>query len=135
MSGAAGSWAACRLGATGYTASLQGCHIPPAGDEERETASPAQYVNLLPCSRREPNWPSWHANVHSYLSHAALICMRLLVQAMKASAQRKLTERQTELRSKQEQIVALTSSNEALRARVAAQPVNKADLNRMMLER
>lgn len=54
---------------------------------------------------------------------------------MKASAQRKLTERQTELRSKQEQIAALTSANEALRARVAAQPVNKADLNRMMLER
>ena len=30
---------------------------------------------------------------------------------------------------------ALSADNEAVRARVVAQPVNKADLNRMILER
>lgn len=32
-------------------------------------------------------------------------------------------------------MAALAAENEVVRARVAAQPVNKADLNRMILER
>ncbi|GFH28760.1 uncharacterized protein HaLaN_27303, partial [Haematococcus lacustris] len=57
------------------------------------------------------------------------------LQALKASLVRKLSERQADLGSKQEALAAVLRENEALRARVAAQPVNKADLNRMAMER
>lgn len=57
------------------------------------------------------------------------------LQALKTSLVRKLSERQADLGSKQEALATVLRENEALRARVAAQPVNKADLNRMVMER
>mmetsp|Transcript_33184 Transcript_33184/g.73361 ORF Transcript_33184/g.73361 Transcript_33184/m.73361 type:complete len:629 (+) Transcript_33184:314-2200(+) len=57
------------------------------------------------------------------------------LQALKQSLQRKLAERQADLKAKQDAMAAAQTENEALRARVAAQPVNKADLQRMIMER
>jgi len=57
------------------------------------------------------------------------------LQSLKATLQRKLQERQQDLASKQEALAAVNAENEGLRARIAAQPVNKADINRMIMER
>ena len=57
------------------------------------------------------------------------------LQQLKQSLQRKLVERQEELRAKQDRMARVQSENNALRVRVATQPMNKADLNRMIMER
>lgn len=57
------------------------------------------------------------------------------LQQLKQSLQRKLAERQEDLRVKQERMSRVQAENGALRVRVATQPVNKADLNRMIMER
>lgn len=54
---------------------------------------------------------------------------------MKQSQQRKLSERKQDLAARQEQIAAAAAEVEALRQRVAGQTVNKADMNRMIMER
>lgn len=64
-----------------------------------------------------------------------MIVLYLYTQTLKGSLQRKLQERQQDLVSKQEALAAANAENEALRARIAAQPFNKADINRMAMER
>ncbi len=56
-------------------------------------------------------------------------------QGVKQSQQRKLSERKQDLAARQEQIAAAAEEVEALRQRVAGQTVNKADMNRMIMER
>jgi kinetochore protein NDC80 len=57
------------------------------------------------------------------------------LQQLKQSLQRKLVERQEEVKAKQDRMARVQAENEALRVRVATQPMNKADLNRMIMER
>lgn len=57
------------------------------------------------------------------------------LQGVKQSQQRKLSERKQDLAARQEQIAAAAAEVEALRQRVAGQTVNKADMNRMIMER
>lgn len=56
-------------------------------------------------------------------------------QGMKSSLTRKISERQEEVAARQEALAGVAKENEALRQRIAAQPVNKADLSRMQMER
>ncbi|KAG1675041.1 hypothetical protein FOA52_002698 [Chlamydomonas sp. UWO 241] len=55
--------------------------------------------------------------------------------SLKQSSTRKLAERQSDLQSKTAAKVQLAQENEVLRARIAAQPLSKADLHKMVLER
>ncbi len=54
---------------------------------------------------------------------------------MKSSLQRKVSERQEELEARQAALAAAGQENAALRATIASQPVNKADLARLLMER
>ncbi len=56
-------------------------------------------------------------------------------QNLKSQLQRKISDRSDELASKQQALAAAQRENEELRARIAAQPVSKADLSRMVMER
>ncbi|GIL90917.1 hypothetical protein Vretimale_17127 [Volvox reticuliferus] len=56
-------------------------------------------------------------------------------QGLKQMALRKLSEKKADLQAKQDQIAASVAEVEQLRQRVVVQSVNKADLNRMIMER
>ncbi|EFJ48444.1 hypothetical protein VOLCADRAFT_104825 [Volvox carteri f. nagariensis] len=69
-----------------------------------------------------------------------VICekLELLVQqdqALNQAALRKLSEKKMDVQTKQEQIAAAEAEVEKLRHSVASQPVSKADVNRILLER
>lgn len=51
------------------------------------------------------------------------------------SLTRKLSEKKSELQATQDQVVAAVSEAEQLRQRVASQGINKADENRLVMER
>eukprot|EP00798_Chlamydomonas_sp_ICE-L_P031181 gene31181-6325_t len=57
------------------------------------------------------------------------------LQGLKTSLQRKLAEREADLRSKTEAMAAAQAENDQLKAKVAAQPFSKTDVNRMVMER
>jgi hypothetical protein len=59
----------------------------------------------------------------------------LLLQGMRETIQRKATERQSEVDARRAAIAAATADNETLRSTVAAQPLSKADVQRMAHER
>lgn len=62
--------------------------------------------------------------------------MRLYrVQALKKAGLRKLLEKKADIKAKEDQIAAAISDVQQLRQRVASQTVNKADVNRMIMER
>ena len=56
-------------------------------------------------------------------------------QGLRQTLGRKLAEKQSDLKARQDQIAPALAEIEGLRQRVASQTVNKADLNRMILER
>ncbi|GLC36851.1 hypothetical protein PLESTM_000508700 [Pleodorina starrii] len=56
-------------------------------------------------------------------------------QGLKQSSLRKLTEKKADVQAKQDQIAAVIGEVEQLRQRVKGQTINKADLNRMIMER
>lgn len=58
-----------------------------------------------------------------------------LLQAHKASLQRKLAERQADVAAQQAELEAVERENEGLRARIAAQTVHPADVMRMNQEK
>lgn len=59
----------------------------------------------------------------------------LLVQAHKASLQRKLVERQADVAAQQQELAGVEAENEALRARIAAQTIHPQDVMRMNAEK
>jgi hypothetical protein len=68
-------------------------------------------------------------------AHIAWSRLHASVQGLKQSSVRKVQERQVDLQEKQQLIGQLQGENEALRARIASQPLSKADVHRMVLER
>lgn len=61
--------------------------------------------------------------------------MSLTLQGLKQTLTRKLSEKKSDLQAKQDQIAGAVADVEQLRQRVASQTINKADLNRMIMER
>ncbi|KAG2483652.1 hypothetical protein HYH03_017455 [Edaphochlamys debaryana] len=57
------------------------------------------------------------------------------LQGLKQTLTRKLSEKKADLSARQDQIAGAVAEVEGLRQRVAGQTVNKADLNRMIMER
>ncbi|PNW86849.1 hypothetical protein CHLRE_02g098300v5 [Chlamydomonas reinhardtii] len=57
------------------------------------------------------------------------------LQGLKQTLTRKLSEKKSDLQAKQDQIAGAVADVEQLRQRVASQTINKADLNRMIMER
>ncbi|MEW5310795.1 MAG: hypothetical protein WDW38_002558 [Sanguina aurantia] len=57
------------------------------------------------------------------------------LQTFKQQTQRKISERQTDIKSKQDQMAEAQQENDRLRQRISVQPVNKAELHKMNLDR